>query len=491
MKKFLSAHWLALLIGLAALLRLPSLFEPFIYGDEGIYLTLGQAIRKGLTIYKDIHDNKPPLLYLLAALAGNFFYFRLILFSWSLLTIAFFSELAEKLFGKNKKAILIAVASFALLSTIRLFEGTIANAENFMIGTTIAGFYLYLKSKTKFQHFLVGVLFSLSVLFKVPSFFDFAALFAFIFLVFQKKNWRLTLNNSFFILLGFVSPILVTTIYFAFQGALFQYLSAAFFQNLPYLSSWTTGKQQSSGLPLPLLGRSLAVLLVFLFLFWQRRKISRTVKLVTTWFVFSLFAALLSNRPYPHYLLQTVPPLTLATGLIFSKGKEKIIPPIFIAVFLISFLGFRFWHYPSLSYYRNFFCWVVGQQSQSDYFRYFSPQTEAIYQTVNYLKTRTANQEKIFIWGDQPAIYGLSNRLPVGRYTVAYHIKDFNGYQETMQALQKNPPRYLVTIQETSQSFPALEIFILRHYALTIEIGGFKIFHRNLKIFPYDKIEGK
>ena len=61
---------LLLIIGLLVLLRLPSLFEPAWYGDENIYLTIGQGIRKGMVLYRDITDfpNKPPLIYLFAAL---------------------------------------------------------------------------------------------------------------------------------------------------------------------------------------------------------------------------------------------------------------------------------------------------------------------------------------------------------------------------------------------------------------------------------------
>ena len=93
---------LILLILLAVILRIPSLFEPYWYGDEGIYLTLGHAARQGLVWYRDIHDNKPPLLYLVAALAGTVFWFRLILLVWHAATIALFWELSTKLL-KNKK----------------------------------------------------------------------------------------------------------------------------------------------------------------------------------------------------------------------------------------------------------------------------------------------------------------------------------------------------------------------------------------------------
>src|ERR1051326_55110 len=50
------------------LLRLPSLFEPYWYGDEGIYQVIGSALRNGRQLYSGIWDNKPPVLYLIYAL---------------------------------------------------------------------------------------------------------------------------------------------------------------------------------------------------------------------------------------------------------------------------------------------------------------------------------------------------------------------------------------------------------------------------------------
>jgi len=45
------------------------------------------------------------------------------------------------------------------------------------------------------------------------------------------------------------------------------------------------------------------------------------------WFSFSLFAALLSSRPYPHYLIQVLPAFSLSFGfLALSKKWLKSIP---------------------------------------------------------------------------------------------------------------------------------------------------------------------
>ena len=67
-KKELS--FLSVVIFLIIILRVPSIFEPYWYGDEGIYLTIGNALAQGETLYRDIHDNKPPFIYLLALRAG-------------------------------------------------------------------------------------------------------------------------------------------------------------------------------------------------------------------------------------------------------------------------------------------------------------------------------------------------------------------------------------------------------------------------------------
>src|SRR4030042_3680736 len=144
-RNFFYSHRWRILFFFVLLLRLPLLFEPFTYADEGIYLTLGQALKKGLVLYRDIHDNKPPLLYLLAALTGSFSLYRLVYFLWGLATIFVFHRLASILFPKSQKAVIASTSFFAILTSLPMFEGNVANAENFMLLPILAGFYLILK----------------------------------------------------------------------------------------------------------------------------------------------------------------------------------------------------------------------------------------------------------------------------------------------------------------------------------------------------------
>jgi len=480
-KKFKKIFWEKwwLILGLIVfLLRIPSLFEPFVYGDEGIYLTLGQAIRRGLVLYKDIHDNKPPLLYLLAAAAGNFSYYRAILFFWSFATIYLFCKLSLLLF-KNKNSQIISTFIFAILTSIHTFEGNVGNAENFMILPTLAGFYLLLKAE-KWQHyFFAGVLFSLATLFKVPASFDFAAALIFTLILFlnkKAKKYSSFIIHDSLLIFGFLLPILVTFVYYASKNALSFYLSAAFFQNLPYLSSWTPDKTKVASLPLPLILRAFFLGGILVFIFLYRKKLSLTTTLILTWFPFSLFAALLSSRPYPHYLLQVLPSLAFSWGLPISKSKEKIIPIIFSIILIFSFFWFKFWYYPNIFYYKNFYQFIVGQKTKEEYVNYFGSQTKFLYQTASYLKTHTTPEQKIFLWSNQPSIYALANRLPATRLIVAYHIIDFNGWEETINTLRQNPPPYIVVSREEKRPFKELLFFLQDYYFPTFKFGEFTIF---------------
>src|SRR5258708_4193514 len=131
--------WFLLVISFAFfLLRLPSFFEPYWYGDEGVYEVLGFGMRHGRLLYEGIWDNKPPLLYVIYALFdGNQPYVRFFSFLVGLIALYIFFALTKRIF-QNKKSMYIATAFFAIFLGLPLIEGNIANAENFMVLPIIA-----------------------------------------------------------------------------------------------------------------------------------------------------------------------------------------------------------------------------------------------------------------------------------------------------------------------------------------------------------------
>src|SRR5689334_18050934 len=82
------------------ILRLPSLIEPNWYGDEGVYQIVGRVLNNGGLLYRDVWDNKPPLLYLIYAFFhGDQFATRLASLIVGLLTTWIFFYFSKKLFN--------------------------------------------------------------------------------------------------------------------------------------------------------------------------------------------------------------------------------------------------------------------------------------------------------------------------------------------------------------------------------------------------------
>lgn len=470
------------------LLRLPSLFEPYSYADEGIYLVLGQALRKGLVWYREIHDNKPPMLYLLAAIAGSVFWLRMVLLISNFLNICLIYRLAKKFF--EERISLLVMLIFAIFSTIRLFEGQMANAEIFMILPTSAAVLLMARyairdtrygkeRKVSTVSLLAGGLFSMATLFKVPAAFDLAGICFFLIFLSGKEILQ-SIKQVVLIGLGFVIPILATVVYYWSKGALLQYLRAAFLQNIGYLSSWGTGSHQANITQSGLLQRGIILLAILLCLFLLRKRAGKEFLLVMTWFFFSLFGALLSERPYPHYLMQVVPAVSLIIGFLFSKSNlQKLGALGGVGILIFSFVHFRFWHYETIPYCQTFYQYLLGRKTKQEWWGYFGDQIERVYQTGEVVKKETDPEERIFVWGTEPGIYYLSERLPVGRYTVSYHIKDFKAYEETREALEIYQPRLIVKLAN-EQDFPELNTLLEKEYTLQKTLQNIEIYKKSL-----------
>ncbi len=456
------------------LLRLPSLIEPNWYGDEGIYQVIGKAIINNRILYTQIWDNKPPLLYITYALFnGEQFQVRIFsLISGLIAVIAFF--FLSKLLFKNLKSSIISTAFFAFLFATPIMEGNIANAENFMLlPIIIAGLLIYSFSQSnKYQILnskysiliIAGFILGIAFLFKIVAIFDFAAFLIFLLIVNLPEIFSLTLSKiksiyppltKLFIpfIFGFITPLAISALYFISQNAFSEFARAAFSSNVGYV-----GYGNKLLIPQGLLIFKLLLLISSVVLiFFKRKNLTKPMIFILLWFVFSLFNAFFSGRPYMHYTLVSLPSLCLLIGLLFDSKKSAIRTIIFIILILaIGFLNrtFKFNINRTIRYYDNSVSFVVGAKDVNSYQNFFDRKTPRDYEIAQYIKTRTNSSDNVFIWGDSAQIYALSNKLPPGKYTVAYHITQYeNALYETERALRKSNPKYVVILTE-SRSFP-------------------------------------
>lgn len=569
---------LLVLLLVLVVLRLPNFLEPVWYGDEAIYLTIGNALRQGATLYTDIVDHKTPVIYLLS-LVPDQFSFRVLLTGWMIVTTIAFYHLSLKIFSRLGPAFL-ATLTFVILTSIPAFEGNIPNGELFVIGfvmvaalllsytkfysgffedsrrlasgqLSLAGLRLAQAKQVKSQarslqqaladvltnthdavlYLAAGLLLGLAVLTKVPAVFDAVALISVSWFTLtnavpnrwpwtkqQFANWRRlarqVLARTSLIGVGMAAAIAASIGYFALLGAVPDYLEFGLLYNFRY--------SQAFGLPFdgPLLvglfslgGKAaLAGGLVGLLTI-LRGRVRPAFQFAASWLVLALFAALLSNRPYPHYFQQVVPGLALSGGLVVGligqhlgwagpaaakksaarkssqllKYRRYLLAETTIGLVLLAGLWqvlqlLQVGFYPTLSYYRRSLEFVGGQLSRTDYFNSFDALTADNYRAAAIIAG--SQDPQLFIWGTNAPLYALTGKVPPGRFTVSFHVKDFNAFDETFQAVEQHKPAFIVVMDNERDNLPGLNELLINEYIPNRQFDHFILWRKQSAVAP-------
>lgn len=507
---------LSIILFIITILRIPTFFEPYWYGDEGIYLVIGTALNRGAHLYSEIVDHKTPLIYYFARVNSQL-EFRFLLYVWMMISTTAFYYIA-KLFTKSQKTVILAASIFAIFTTLPWFEGNIANGELFVMGFVLVGlwvlthtqyFQLLIKEKGLASYaltnqentllFSTGFFLGLAILTKVPALFDAVAILGisyFIFLTSWQKNiWNsLTrvITPTVVMAVGILTPILLSVLYFYFLGSGKDYLDFGLLYNFKYAGSWQLGFTN------PLLvffftlkGKVAFLILATILITLSKKFLSASYQFVIFWFALSFIACLLSNRPYPHYFLQALPPLSLLIALGASKcwwalkhatnRASSVVVATYSVLSLLLFVG-TVWImnvglYPTVSYYSNFASYITGNLSQEEYFQKFNYLMKENYQISTLLKSE--NPDKIFIWGTNPMLYALSGTRPVGKFTVAFHIEDLKVYDQTIEQLRNEKPLYIIIMKDQQTELPGLSALLDRYY-MPVETTDHMIIWRKL-----------
>ncbi len=535
---------LLILLLLLVVLRIPNLLEPYWYGDEGIYLTLGVAMRNGARLYAEIIDHKTPLIYYLA-MVPNQLWFRILNIGWMVATTIAFYHIAWKLF-KQVLPTTLAAGIFVLLTTLPWFEGNIPNGELFVMGFMLWGGLLLFHTKlftdfftnpTKkkqksswFSHPLqqllsrvlnnthdttlylaAGVALGLGILTKVPAVLDAAVFFGVSWFTTTNsflsdsigtwlKRFVVTVLRSSIVAVGIVLPILASILYFIARGSGQAYLDFGLLYNFRYVQAWQLpfdNQLLATAFSLPGKAAIAGGIVVAVTVF--RKWLSPVAQFVITWFALSLFATLLSNRPYPHYFIQLMPALSLLVVLLLQHGSNLVkgfnilgtfgeyakhfsstfssllvttlsagLLAMFVSILFLLDVGL----YPTLSYYTRSMAYAKGELSREEYYQGFDSLMRDNYAAAEIIAQ--SDDPYLFIWGTNPMLYALTQKAPTGRFTVSFHIKDFDAYQETFDDLVKRSPMFIVVMKDETTPLPGLPEYLEDNYVVN---GNFDRFY--------------
>jgi len=469
---------------LTLILRIPSFFEPYWYGDEGIRLTVAQNWFSGGTLYRDVYDNAPPLLYLLFGAGKTLAGVKILATIWvSIATFSFYflaTEITKRIAGKTNIYPLVATLLFVMLTSTPILEGNIANGEIFFILPVILAmsvvFELSHGRGTMALFSLAGVLFALATLIKIPSITDFLAALIFI-SVFPKFSFDNLRKKIPPLLFGFFIPWFITFSIFILTGNFYNFWYSVFGYNFSYVNY-----ANSLVIPQGYLFLKIALACLVSSLIWRKRKLlGQEYSFVLLWLVFAFLGSFLGGRNYPHYLLQTTAPFSLVLPFFLLNPSllRFIISLLLISIFVLLFSIGGFPRQRVFSYYQNFIFHLTGLKDERSYLSWFDKKTPRLYTLAGLIQTKTKPDECVFVYGDEPNFYPLAQRCPATFIITAYHL-DF-GPDFRTKALRKlitSPPHYIITIKNTPSPYKEFFDFLKTNYRKWVTIEDATIWQK-------------
>lgn len=477
---------LAIVLFVIFLLRFPSIYEPFWYGDEGIFAAVGRNLNLGGTLYATAWDNKPPMIYLTYAaifkyLGVSMFSLRLVTIIVVLTTTAAIYEIAQTIL--STKRALVAAFIFGFLSSLRIVEGNLALTEIYMILPITLAILVSVKRKFDLVSlFLAGILFAIGSLYKQVGAFEAVALGIFLFL--SSRNFSDFVKKGVVLALGFLIPYFLTLAYFAPKHLVGDFIFAAYTYYRIYLN------ESPKYALLVNVSKFMPVIVAVIYGFWKKRKDEFGIfHLILLWMAFSVLGSYFSGRTYGHYLVETIPATSLLIASISFKVDFKKMQIMFALFFFIPIIFLTRLLFADFltggpinqyKYWQNFLRFSTGAIDVWQYNDFFDRNANSIMLLRDFFASQNARGSSVYIWGDWPWLLAIGDFRNPSRYVTSFHVFGVpNGKSEVAGAIETNLPKYIIKTPTSIGYFPELEKLIFYNYTLLSEIEDSQIFRRN------------
>ncbi|MBN2015326.1 glycosyltransferase family 39 protein [Candidatus Dojkabacteria bacterium] len=476
---------------LLIILRVPSLFEPHWYTDEGFYASVANSFHYGKILYKDIWTSEMPgifFIYYATGFAGNLSLVltKILGLLSSIGTVILVYQISRKLFT-HKVASTSALLA-AILFGLPIFDANISTFENFFIFFSSLGIYLITKNTPRWM-FLSGIFFGAALVFSLKPVFIILAVFLYLIAVFQKREIKI--GSLALLSLGILLPLLALSLYFASKDALPEFTSSVFNQSLEEILNSSNDSLGFVILPNTIWTRTI-LLLVLAFIkirLFVDKKISEAYLLLSFWLIFSVFSALIDQKPYLHYLVQVLPPLVIVTSLVIRKAfaqRQYLEKLKNLSIYLLSSLfclnlftsGQKLkMSLDPIGYYANFIKYAAGKVDTISYIKYFDSEAYKTYRLNSYLAQTLKEAPNIYIWTDNPWIYQLANINPPVKHIQSFKAKENMG--EIKSSLVKNSPALIIIDQQAQDPNELIKFLEEHNYTFEKEFEGYNFYRKN------------
>lgn len=318
---------------LSVIMRFFSFFPSVISHDEGTYFVIAREILQGKIYFADVVDTKPIGIFLILGLFIRFIsssIFMIRLFTALVVGLTAFAIYKISLYeqGEQKPAIAAGVIYIFLLSVFSYF-GVFINPELFYSLTTALAFYLFIRMRNTGGFLLLGFLMGIGFILKYVVLFDLAAWLLFYFITTLLRKDRKEKWNVFFrcatACFGFMIPFVAVVIYYSQVGHLeeFWFYTFGVTSRIPVERTFLKTIIFIGDFHL----RFLPVAFFFYYALFRTRggqiKPLITHGLIITWCLMVLLAVVLPGKPFGHYFIQLMLPVSIVAGRFFSDKMSK------------------------------------------------------------------------------------------------------------------------------------------------------------------------
>lgn len=484
---------------LVILVRLPSLEEPF-DRDSAANAYGARLIVQGEPLYTSYHPGHHlPAVYYVYALAFSLFGDRLFavkffLLLWMIPTTYLFYHLARRF--TDARGSWLAVILFLLFSSERFLKGTTAEIELFAnlprVGAALLLLILVKRNAASWQFVFVGLLGAVCILFKAVYLSPLALSGGVLLLEFwgqrgEEGSTARLLKRSGWIGAGFVAGISPVIIYFGMLKLLPR-LGLVFALGQAHVSDDTNGPIFLLLYPIMVLGVSNLPNLVIgltgaLLMLRDRTMPAWERSVIPLWLVLSWVEAGFSRKPFPHYDLLVIPPLTLLSAWwlirLHRVVKNKSVASMVSALLLLS-IGIAY-IYHNGAYLNSYIRYKIGQETyQAFVLRAPYGFTLITLQDVaDYIQAHSTPEERIYLWGTDVQVYYLANRRCALDFIWPHFVESPvvpGGPEEMRRRLLAPSTKYIVVTQDDPPAW--LSQGLAENYRLAETIEEWDIYRR-------------
>jgi 4-amino-4-deoxy-L-arabinose transferase-like glycosyltransferase len=462
----LEAAFLFLLCALPVLLYIPFMGAPF-ERDEGVYATIAQGLLDGQVPYRDLFDNKPPLVY-------GWYAFSFTLFGESVVaprliaalllsatTFVIFSQ-ARMIFPRG---VAYGAAGAFAISTGLPFVALHANTEAYMIFPlvmSLVAFTAGVRDGRLGWFLLAGVFAGVAIMTKQVAMWNLLALAVLAtFWTWRSLGlqWRSVVPAAL-LLAGATAVAAAVALPFAIVGALNDLYYANVSYNMLYVDALSYGERAFNlawgvGYFLLVAGPLVAGAFIGLMIV-LRRRLWPADYLIVLWAVASVIGVASGGRFFPHYFLHLVPALAVLTAVaVYNTARNwrqlRLTSPVvaLILVLVVISVGANAVLYVAPIPVQQRVAETVYEQ------RIWEEQSRSL---AAYIQERTSPDDTIFNFGRESQLYFYSDRRPAVRYFYEwafwYNEKTF---AETIEALREARPAYIIDSSRVPEFNPHFE----------------------------------